>query len=378
VRALLLWAASLALFAADPITHFECNRCHDGLPQGPAPVKKNCLHCHQQILSGDFQAKPESLAQWQANIHSLVHVPSLLGTQRFRRDWLVSFLQEPHDLRPRLGPDMPRLPIDAESAKAIAETLTGPDPVSQPPQGDVSRGRALANRLGCGSCHPFSGEPEFRPSPLTVQLAREPLAKAMILAPDLVHVRARWRPHLLPTWLRSPQSLKADALMPAIAMSEEDAADLSAWLLRVELKPAPTPSIPSPLPLLKRPVSWSEVNAKVFHKICWHCHSDPDFAYGDGGPGNTGGFGFAGRGLSFANYDDMRAGRLNDAGRRESIFLKTATGHPRLLAVLWARHAEVAGKPVPGLRGMPLGLPPIPVEDIQLIESWIAQGRSRE
>ena len=40
-----------------------------------------------------------------------------------------------------------------------------------------------------------------------------------------------------------------------------------------------------------------------------------------------------------------------------------------------ARHAEEAGRPDPAVRGMPLGLPPIPLEDIQLVESWIAQGR---
>ena len=29
----------------------------------------------------------------------------------------------------------------------------------------------------------------------------------------------------------------------------------------------------------------------------------------------------------------------------------------------------------PELRGMPLGLTPVPLEDIQLLDTWIAQGR---
>jgi hypothetical protein len=48
-------------------------------------------------------------------------------------------------------------------------------------------------------------------------------------------------------------------------------------------------------------------------------------------------------------------------------------GLPWLVSVLMARHAEVRGHQVEGVRGMPLGLPPMSLEDIQLVESWIAQ-----
>ena len=40
-----------------------------------------------------------------------------------------------------------------------------------------------------------------------------------------------------------------------------------------------------------------------------------------------------------------------------------------------ARHSEQAGTPNPEVRGMPLSLPALLVEDIQLVESWVAQGR---
>jgi hypothetical protein len=63
---------------------------------------------------------------------------------------------------------------------------------------------------------------------------------------------------------------------------------------------------------------------------------------------------------------------------RRSVFAPVQDGTPRLVAHLWARHTEEAGRPVPGIRGMPLGLPALPPEDIQLVvESWIAQGRPR-
>ena len=42
-----------------------------------------------------------------------------------------------------------------------------------------------------------------------------------------------------------------------------------------------------------------------------------------------------------------------------------------MLANFWARHREVAGQPSNAIRGMPLGLPPLPPEQIRLVESWI-------
>jgi hypothetical protein len=98
---------------------------------------------------------------------------------------------------------------------------------------------------------------------------------------------------------------------------------------------------------------------------------------GDGGPGNTGGFGFKPRGLNVSRYEYVQAGYLDDDGERQSVFRKTSKGVPRLVAAMMARHFELAGKPDDEVRGMPLGFPPIPIEDIQLVLTWIAQGRPR-
>jgi hypothetical protein len=44
---------------------------------------------------------------------------------------------------------------------------------------------------------------------------------------------------------------------------------------------------------------------------------------------------------------------------------------------LLARHEELAGRPSDEVRGMPLGLPPVALADIQVVDTWIAQGRPR-
>ncbi len=112
------------------------------------------------------------------------------------------------------------------------------------------------------------------------------------------------------------------------------------------------------------------MNGKVFSRTCHHCHTDADAAGGDGGPGNTGGFGFAPRGVSFSSHASILAGYLDESGRRRSLFEPLADGTPRL-----ARHAETRQAPDETVRGMPLGLPALSAEDIQLVETWVAEGK---
>jgi hypothetical protein len=165
--------------------------------------------------------------------------------------------------------------------------------------------------------------------------------------------------------------------MPSSGLAPPDARDLAAFILTTPLAPAPVKTVPARLPVLERKVGFEEVMERVLGKTCRHCHSDPDVSLGDGGPGNTGGFGFAPRRLNVASYSGIAAGLLDKQGERASVFAKLSDGTPRLIAAMMARYAEEAGKPNPEVRGMPLGLPPIALEDIQVVESWIAQGRPR-
>jgi hypothetical protein len=165
--------------------------------------------------------------------------------------------------------------------------------------------------------------------------------------------------------------------MPDFGLSEADAGALAALILLAPLAAPPEHDRPAQLPLLSRRVGWDEVSRRVFRKVCWHCHASPDYALGDGGPGNTGGFGFAARGLDLSSYAGAASGAFGEDGQRRSIFAPLADGTPRLLAHLLARQQEEAGVARPEVLGMPLGLPALPPADIQLVASWIAQGRPR-
>jgi mono/diheme cytochrome c family protein len=171
--------------------------------------------------------------------------------------------------------------------------------------------------------------------------------------------------------------MKPDTLMPKPGLSPEQARDVAAYLTTAALAPLPAPTVAEPLPNLERRVRYEEVAQAVLDVTCRHCHGNPDDALGDGGPGNTGGLGFRKRGINFTSYEQTQGGYLDDAGERHSLFEAMPDGTPRIVAALWARHREVAGKPDPTIRGMPLGLPPLPVEQIQLVATWVAQGRPR-
>jgi cytochrome c2 len=291
---------------------------------------------------------------------------------------LVSFLQNPSDVRPHLVPSMPRLAIAEKDARDLAAYLMREAPTASTALagGDAKLGQQLFEQKACGSCHRFTGASGVSTLP-DAQVGTDAQRRAVRLAPDLRHARDRVHPDHVITWLVNPTSIKANTLMPSSGLTNRDAQHIAAFLLSTPLSSPPKKAVPKRLAVLDRKVGFEEVMERVLGKTCRHCHSDPDVSLGDGGPGNTGGFGFAPRKLNLASYSGVAGGLLDSHGERQSVFAKTSDGIPRLIAALMARHSEEAGQPNPEVRGMPLGLPALPLEEIQLIESWIAQGRPR-
>lgn len=366
------------------VAKFECNRCHDETGLESVAREQHCIHCHRDIVSGTFPAPPLKLAKWSKTAVRYQDVPSLQGlTLRLRPEWIVQFVREPHQIRPQLGQSMPRLVIDAEQARDMVTYFSTVDAVRRglvpasaapPVEGNTAHGRELFETRGCTACHEFTGARVVsRPAAPTFATDTD---RSVALAPDLRFTRERYLPGALAKWLVNPSALKPDTRMPNLGLTPVDAVDLASFVLTTRLDPPPRAVVVARRPVLDRPVSFAEVNERVLMKTCRHCHTDPDKARGDGGPGNTGGFGFVPRGLDLSSYEGVSAGFVDGEGQRRSVFERLPDGTPRLVAALLARHAEQAGSPG-AVRGMPLGLPPAPPEEIQLVETWIAQGRRR-
>lgn len=359
------------------VEHFECNRCHEGTGLASAPPAKNCFSCHDQIITGRFPVSAAALVRFRPHVASAREAPSLtaLGA-RLQQRWLIEYLLAPRDLRPRLMPTMPRLAIDAAQAADIAayfSALAAETAAPLPGAGSPGRGRELMEQKGCASCHAFSGVSPFPASTAPMPEGSEAM-RAATLAPDLRFTRERWGRAQLLRFLLNPRAIKPDTRMPNFDFSRDEARDILAYVFDSELAAEQAAPFVR-LPLLTRRVSFEEANRRVFSRTCHHCHTDAEAAGGDGGPGNTGGFGFAPRGISFSSHAAILSGYLDARGERRSLFEPMSDGTPRLVAVLLARHDEQRSVTKDTLRGMPLGLPPLSAEDIQLVESWVAQGK---
>jgi len=361
------------------VTKFECNRCHALADVEVPALDKDCVRCHQQIHGGTYSASKTTLAKWQKTIVHFRDTPSLVNIGgRLRRGFIEQFLLEPRDIRPHMETSMPRLEITAEEARDVATYLTAGSVPAKPVSlagANADKGGSVFEQKGCRQCHEYTGAPRAALSAGTPAMEGTGERRGHSLAPDLRFVRERMNVGEIVRWIEDPLAINPDTAMPKTPLSPEEIRDLAAYLTQPPLAEKVYKPVPARLPVLSRKVTYDEVSTRVFRNTCWHCHAEPDYAIGDGGPGNTGGFGFKPRGLNLAEYEGIQAGYVDDKGERRSIFSPMPDGTPRLVYALMARHREEAGQRDPSVRGMPMGLPSVTVEDIQLVETWIAQGR---
>jgi cytochrome c2 len=354
------------------VAKYECNRCHDGTGLPALKPLAQCAGCHAGILAGTIKAPhPDNPA-----IHYYVDAPRLsqLG-QTLRGSWLASFLVEPVKVAPHRPESMPRLSFTQSDARDVAAYLVSgaTDMSAQTPPGDAERGKQLAPRKGCFLCHEFTGAARGEGMMAGgLNVPPEALARGVLGAPDLRLARDRVRRDTIVDWIKDPHAVRQDATMPTLGLTTAEAADLAAYVLTTPLDAPPAPPPPRErLPVLSRAVTYEEVAEKVFRTSCIHCHEN-------GGPGNTGGFGFAARGVDVTTYPAIQRGYVAADGSHASLFDHDAAldslGGSRLVAALVARFEETAGRPTAKVRGMPMGLPPLSPEQIQLVETWVAQG----
>lgn len=354
------------------IAKYECNRCHQIEDIKPPVMAKDCVGCHQAIIDGTYEAPSHKLDEWRSNIKSLLDAPTLTATHRFKHTWMVKFLQNPHDLRPRLQADMPIMPMTRSDADDIAGYLTHKgNSVGVFQKERVEEGKALTNQKGCWSCHSMQGVAGLNASPIPVEIDPKVLTHAMLMAPDLSHVD-RMRENYLVAWLQDPKSVKPDSTMPSMNLSKSEAEAIAAFLVFTDPAPPNQPTaVQRPAPL-GRKVGYVEIKEEVLDKVCAHCHLDQAHGNGDGGPGNTGGFGYEGKGLDFTRFAAARQGsKKREADRMLSTPID---GVPRLTAFVLERHNEVNGLDNPDIPGMPLGHPPLSMEQIQLLDAWVVSG----
>ncbi len=369
------------------VERFGCDNCHT-LPGQRTHADGGCVSCHQNVrrrAAGMLGRRPE--------VEHLLTTPSLVNvTRRLETEYLVRYLEDPHDVRHRLDESMPRLPVSEEDARNIVAFLAREAgvyraPASPAPSASrVDRGREVFSLGGCAGCHAFGNAPAPYELPRAALVA---FGDAATLAPNLRYARERMDPDTMLAWIVDPRSVDENAHMEAPEISRADALAVRDYiLLGSPGRPVAPPAAPTAAEVtpLGRDVAFREVRA-IFGQSCIHCHSHAS------GAGASQALGFDAFELDLASWEGIRAGVSTEAGERHSILEATEGGVSPLVARLLRRHAEAPRDIVTPMRdplrparraepstaavGMPLGLPPLSLAQIRIVHTWIVQGARR-
>ena len=355
--------------AAQVFSDAGCVLCHGvpaALPEVAAASRQDsCTGCHIWIreVAADPPRRDKARAifplwdRYERNVASYMSVPSLdAALARLEPAWVDAYLRDPHDLRPNLPETMPRFHLDDAQMQALT-ALFSPVAVPEAPRPrrrNVAAGQALFTERGCAACHTFGAN----------------AVGALPMAPDLAYARERLSADMAVAWIDDPRAVSPAATMPDLGVTREEAVLIRDYLWLSDTGATlPPPATDAPT-ALNQPVAWAEVEEQVFGKICVHCHMNPELNNGRRGPGNAGGFGWPETGIELQTPEGVAAAadRIPDALLRRRHEARRDAVSPG------QRAAEIER---PARPGMPLGLPPIPDEDIALVLAWIEQGMPR-
>ncbi|MGF1468617.1 MAG: hypothetical protein ACFCGT_21035, partial [Sandaracinaceae bacterium] len=365
------------------LARYGCANCHQ-LPGRPTLGRGSCGGCHREVLG-----RRRSGLGRAPHVEHYVHAPDLRNiARRLRPAYLVRFLQDPHDVRPRLEETMPRLPVTPEDARAIVAFLrasAGPVDVPRAPaplEANVTPGRAAFRRAGCPGCHDL-GNLDFG-----VHLppaAFRGLRQQAYEAPNLRFVRDRLEPDVALAWIRDPRTIDPNTQMPHPSLTRQDAVAIRDFLFLTDLgdpvRPPPAPRFGA-IRALPREVRFAEVR-RIFNRSCIHCHAHTT------GSASASALGFEATALDLSTAAGVRRGTVLPDGSTRSVLAPDASGVPPLVGRLLRRHEEAARdlrlpredtlepvvRPAPSANvGMPLGLPPVPMRDLRVLVTWIQQG----
>lgn len=187
--------------------------------------------------------------------------------------WMVRWVQNPHAVRPRTR--MPTFMFKEEEAIAVTAYLldaSGGESAAwlaaHPAPGGldegeaaVTRGKELADSLGCRACHGFA------PGEVAGQLGAD-----KDIAPNLSAIADKVGPQWAYHWLRDPRGYSPEAKMPSLRVSEGEARALVAYLMTLGTG---TPGAGDLQRRLAAPEQVEKGERLVRKYGCFGCHNIP-------------------------------------------------------------------------------------------------------
>lgn len=189
-----------------------------------------CLSCHTIRDSGELLA---SDLTYEGN--------------RVNRDWLYHYLNKPYSMRRTITIAMPIFHFPDEESRLMADYMANVFVDSEMgvhwklnrDKADAERGKALFDAKGCIACHQLHGTGGDVGPSLTTQVPEFPQGT---WAGD--KLKGEW----VYAWLKNPQAILPDTIEPNLGLSDQEATDLTAFILSLKNpeyqdKPAPMDAV---------------------------------------------------------------------------------------------------------------------------------------
>lgn len=229
-----------------------------------------CVSCHS------------APAAWKARLPAPAKLKLAGVGTRLSADDLWLFVRSPQHRKK--GTTMPGLfsgdDRDDVALEAITEYLSSmKEPIKKHPQGDVGRGRMLYHTVGCVACHEPATIEDYRPAeaPANVEVEQPGLPSVPLLFAD------RYDRDALVAFLLDPLKIRPGGRMPATQMTEQEAADVAAYLQN-----NPEPLIVRERAVLQIKTEGVVQGRRAFAAMnCSACHEVPHVVPPSGGPDRT-------------------------------------------------------------------------------------------
>ncbi len=192
--------------SSDNFLENSCSKCHGDFIEQEAPVlakgrtmfkEYGCRGCHN--VQGLERVK--------------VAPPLVKIGEKVKIDWLYRWLQNPQMYLPETK--MPNFQLTKEEAADMTRFLIPRVRIKDPDNfegGSYARGKRILSESRCVTCHSFEG-------------------KGGDIGPDLAKVSSKVYPEWLFEWIKNPQAMRPDTLMPAYGFSDQDIRDLVAFIV---------------------------------------------------------------------------------------------------------------------------------------------------
>jgi mono/diheme cytochrome c family protein len=193
----------------------HCQQCHGGPGVAPDPIGRSSQPIPGPLVDAARRWRPAELYWITRHGIKMAGMPAWEFHVTDDELWaLTAFLQR-----------MPGLtPADYRQQVAKGDEGLSPAPAQPARQPDIERGRMALAQYACHACHKIAGVtgPDTAVGPELKDLAqRKYVAGVLPNTPDN-----------LVRWIRHPQQVDPQSVMPDMGVSERDARDMAAFLLK--------------------------------------------------------------------------------------------------------------------------------------------------